>query len=73
MHFLQFYVEHSKKSKSVKVIYIYASERSRYTLSENGILCYAMYDLLFWEYEGLKLKNFVKFLLSLHLFKYFDG
>ena len=50
MHFLQFYVEHSKKSKSVKVIYIYASERSRYTLSENGILWYAMYDLLFWEY-----------------------
>ena len=50
MHFLQFYVEHIKKSKSVKVIYIYASERSRYTLSENGILCYAMYDLLFWEY-----------------------
>ena len=29
--------EFSKKSKSIKSVYIYASERSRYTLSENGI------------------------------------
>ena len=30
------------KSKSIKVIYIYASERSRYVLLENGIVYYAM-------------------------------
>ena len=34
-HFLQFCAELSKKSKSVKVIYIYASESSHYTFSEN--------------------------------------
>ena len=31
-----------KKSKYVKAIYIYASERSCYVFSENVILCYAM-------------------------------
>ena len=42
VHFLQFCAELSKKSKSIKAIYIYASERSRYALSENGIVYYAM-------------------------------
>ena len=42
VHFLQFCADLSKKSKSIKAIYIYASERSRYTLSENGIVYYAM-------------------------------
>ena len=42
MHFLQFYADLSKKSKSIKVIYIYESERSRYALSENGIVYCAM-------------------------------
>ena len=37
VHFLQFCADLSKKSKSIKAIYIYASERSRYALSENGI------------------------------------
>ena len=37
-HFLQFCADLSKKSKSVKAIYIYASESSRLTLSENGIV-----------------------------------
>ena len=32
----------SKTSKSIKAIYIYASKRSRYALSENGIVYYAM-------------------------------
>ena len=41
MRFLQFCADLSKKSKSIKTIYIYASERSRYTLSENGIVYYA--------------------------------
>ena len=35
VHFLQFCADLSKKSKSVKAIYIYASESSHYTLSEN--------------------------------------
>ena len=42
VHFLQFRAELSKRPKSIKVSYIYASERSRYALSENGIACYAM-------------------------------
>ena len=40
--FLQFCAGLSKKSKSVKAIYVYASERSSYALSENGIVYYAM-------------------------------
>ena len=57
VHFLQFCADLSKKSKSIKAIYIYASERSRYVLSENDIVYHAMtwkldkslhfYDLLF--------------------------
>ena len=31
-----------KKSKSIKAIYLYASERARFTISENGIAYYAM-------------------------------
>ena len=42
MHFLQFCADLSKKSKSVKAIYIYVTETSCYTLSENGIVYYAM-------------------------------
>ena len=37
-HFLQFCVDLSNKSKSVKAIYIYASERSHYTLLENAMV-----------------------------------
>ena len=37
-HFLQFCADLSKKSKSVKAIYIYASESSHYTLSQNAIV-----------------------------------
>ena len=36
-HFLQFCADLSKKSKSVKAIYIYASESSHYILSENAM------------------------------------
>ena len=42
MHFLPYCADLSKKSKSIEAIYIYASERSRYVLSENGIVHYAM-------------------------------
>ena len=38
VHFLQSCADLSKKSKSVKAIYIYASERSYYTLSENAMI-----------------------------------
>ena len=64
--FWQFCAELSKKSKSIKAIYIYASEGSRNALSENCIVYYT--DLIFWRYQDLKSKNFVKFLLSQHLF-----
>ena len=36
-HFLQFCADLCKKSKSIKAIYIYASESSHYTLSENAM------------------------------------
>ena len=42
VHFLQFCADHSQKFMSIKGIYIYASERSRYALSENGIVHYTM-------------------------------
>ena len=42
VHFLQFCADLSKKSTPIKAIYKYASKRSRYTLSENGIVYYAM-------------------------------
>ena len=53
VHFLQFCVDFSKKPKSIKAIYIYASERSRYALSENCIVYYAMTyyfgDVMVWS------------------------
>ena len=42
VNFLHFCADLSKKSKSSKAIYIYASERSRYAISENGIVYYGM-------------------------------
>ena len=38
VHFLQFCADLSKKPKSVKAIYIYETESSDYTLSENDIV-----------------------------------
>ena len=38
VHFLQFCADLSKKCKSVEAIYIYASESSHYTLSENAMV-----------------------------------
>ena len=42
VYFLQFCADFSKKSKSIKATNIYASERSCYALSENGIIYDAM-------------------------------
>ena len=42
MHFLQYCADISKKSRFIRAIYIYASERSRYARSENDIVYYAM-------------------------------
>ena len=44
VHFLQFCADLSNKSKYIKAIYIYASERAQCALSENGIVYYAMID-----------------------------
>ena len=63
--FWEFRANLSKKSKSTKAIYIYPSERSRYILSENGIVHYAMTYCFRDFFES---KNFVKLLLSQHLF-----
>ena len=40
--FFQFCADLSKTCKSIKAIYIYASEWSRCALSQNGIVYYAM-------------------------------
>ena len=42
LHFLQYCADLTKKSRSIEAIYIYASERSPYALSENGIVHYVM-------------------------------
>ena len=41
---LQLCAEANKISRSIKAIYIYASKRPCYALSENGIVYYAMTD-----------------------------
>ena len=38
VYFLQFCADLSKKSKSSKAIYIYASQTTRYAFSENGVV-----------------------------------
>ena len=38
LYFLEFCADLSKKSRSVKAFYIYASESSHYTLSENDMV-----------------------------------
>ena len=57
VHFLQFCADLSKKSTPIKAIYKYASKRSRYTLSENGIVYYAMTycfgDISIWNWRIL--------------------
>ena len=42
VHLLEFCADLSRKSKSIKAIYIYVSERSCYALSENDIVYYTM-------------------------------
>ena len=42
VQYLQFCADPSKKSKYIKATYMYASERARCALSENGIVYYAM-------------------------------
>ena len=53
VHFFSFVLTSAKKSKYVKAIYIYASERSRYALSENVIVYYAMT----WSFEDISVWN----------------
>ena len=51
VYFLQVCADLSKKSKSVKAIYIYASESSHYTLSENGMV-YRGLNHRSWDISG---------------------
>ena len=57
VHFLHFCAYRSKKSRSIKAIYICVSGRSRYTLPENGIVYYAMTysfgDISIWSWRIL--------------------
>ena len=61
----------ARNLRSVKEIKIYASKRSRYTLSENGIVHYAMTHC-FRNIEGLKSTNLFKLLQSQDIFCYFN-
>ena len=65
---LQFCADLSKPSKSIKEIYIYASERSRYLLSENGIVYNTM--TCFRNTRVWRWRIFFKFQLSQDLFWY---
>ena len=56
VYFLQFCADLSKKSKSVKAIYIYASESSHYTLSENGMVYRCLKHRL-WGISELNIKK----------------
>ena len=51
MHFLQFCAEIRKKSKSINAIYIHAPEGSRYALSENGFVYYAIPQIVGFEVD----------------------
>ena len=42
VHFFNFVLTSAKKSRYVKAVYIYASERFCYALSKNVIIYYAM-------------------------------
>ena len=57
VQFLQFCADLTKKSKSNKAIYIYACERSRYALSENGIvyctMTYCFGGIRVWRWKVL--------------------
>ena len=50
VHFLQFCAKLSKKSKSVKEIYIYSSKKSRYALSRNG----AVYSVVTYFFKDAR-------------------
>ena len=72
-YFLQFSDDLSKKSKSVKTIYIYASESSHYTLSED--LLYRLLHLLLSHdtfHEILVIKISKKMLTQLKFNKIFQ-
>ena len=46
VQFLQFCVDLRKKSKSIKAVSVYVSEKSRFVLSENGIVYCAISEIL---------------------------
>ena len=56
VHFFAFCADLSQKSKSVKAIYIYASERSYYSLSENDMV-YMGLSHRSWDISNENIKN----------------
>ena len=55
-HFLQFCADLSKKSKSVKAIYIYVPESSHYNLSENAMI-YRGLSHRSWDISNLNIRK----------------
>ena len=47
---LQFCADLSKKSRSVKAIYVYSSKKSRYPLSRNGLV----YSVVTYRFEDTR-------------------
>ena len=56
MHFLQFCADFSKNPKSVKAIYIYASEISHYTVSEN-VMVYRVPSYHSWDISNQNIRK----------------
>ena len=56
VQFLEFCADLSKKSKSIKAIYIYASESSLSTLSENGMV-YRVLSHRSWNISNQNVKQ----------------
>ena len=71
MHFLQFCADCSKKS--IKAIYIYASETSRHTFSENSsvyyVVTYCFGDIIVWSWSPLLKFCWVRIFLDILIVK----
>ena len=56
VHFLEFGADLSQKPKSIKAIYIYTSESSYYSLSENDMV-YGGWSHRSWDINNLNIKK----------------
>ena len=69
VHFLEFGGDLSQKPKSIKAIYIYTSESSYYSLSENDMV-YRGWSHRSWDINNLNIKK--RCWISRNWAKFFD-